>query len=253
MTLKSFATAVWLGTLASNADTVFGPTTNNNALVVRTNEAIVLTAFVGGYFVDAKSNVTINSSFRITANTPQVQASVDFDVHNPVYGRSPFPLPIAGPIDLSIPTNTFLSFSRIGRGAIETAIVSAKRHYTIIVPTNRAVFFFKPSTFRVEALFGQEKRSVVGRIYGGEQFDGPLSITLRLPTGTSDSANTLVSFFVSDQLQGADNDIVVGGTLDVFPIIIERSFDLRSWMPIGTNSTKTAGGRAFFRLTVPHR
>lgn len=234
--LLSLATVlVFHFALSAHGEVFLGYTTASNRFLIASNEAVLI------------YRSTVAEAFFIRDGVTNQLRSFD---------ATPLePCAFAGPAEMLIVTPGMMSFKRLFNSGIRTVIISPTTTNVIEIPSGKTARFFRataPSGINLYELSFEKEGVVVDQaggkwapvITGGEEYQGPLKITIR-----NHVYSVSVSYyFIEDFLTVPELGFLQGPT-GSFEITVEKSGDLTNWTPVIIQPTAN-DQKAFYRLKL---
>ena len=224
--------------LSAHGEVFLGYTTASNRFLIASNEAVLI------------YRSTVAEAFFIRDGVTNQLRSFD---------ATPLePCAFAGPAEMLIVTPGMMSFKRLFNSGIRTVIMSPTSTNVIEIPSGKTARFFRatiPSGVNLDGLSFEKEGVVVGQaggfwepvFTGGEEYQGPLAITIRNNRGGSLSFS-FSYYFIEDFLTVPELGFLQGPT-GSFEITVEKSGDLTNWTPVIIQPTSN-DQKAFYRLKL---
>ena len=223
--------------LSAHGEVFLGSTTSSNRFLIASNEAVLI------------YRSTVAEAFFVRDGVTNQLRSFD--------AKPLEPCAFAGPAEMLIVTPGMISFKRLFNSGIRTIFISPTTTNAIEIPSGKTARFFRattPSGINPYELSFEKEGVVVDQaggkwepvITGGEEYQGPLKITIR-----NDRETWSVSFsyyFIEDFLTVPELGFLQGPT-GSFEITVEKSGDLTNWTPVIIQPTSN-DQKAFYRLKL---
>lgn len=218
-----------------HAELFFGPTSPSNRLLVASNSAIIISAVLG----DVNLGGFVNGQLVFAGSTHNIV--LDLDETNPTRA-------LAGPAELILNDSIVISYKAVQGNAIKTLVAAPGSARPVIdVTSGKSVRFFRPIVQGPVEVRRAPTSVTNGRIRGGEEFAGPVSLYFSGPSISSRSA-VYSYYFTEDFLVVPELGLLQGGP-GTFEITIQKSIDLTNWFPVVVQNTST-DTKAFYRLRI---
>lgn len=174
------------------------------------------------------------------------------------YGTRQLQVALAGPMEI-IRTNVgsrAISYQLFTGNSISSEIITATATNTINVPSGKTIKFFQPfpaygSEISINIAIQKNGRVASGLpIYGGEEFEGPLSINIyfKFPQFDSGKAAVYSYYFTEHAVVVPEPPLILGPTGN-FQVGVDKSLDLTNWNPVILHNTAN-DQKAFYRLRI---
>ena len=223
-------------------ETVIGPTSSTNRILISTNETILITATADG-INDLGSSVVING----VTNTVYLDG---YYQEAPRYGEPGIAL--TGPAEIVLYENTLLTFYRLTNSPVISLILNTNP-VSIDIPTNKTLQVFTIQD-RMQATFQRGGASVNlptdnEPIRPRIELSGPGTLLVSQPSLGYANSQTIFSYCFSDDAVTLPNLGIIKGPIGTFEIVVQKSLDLTNWVPVVEHITSDFPN-AYYRVRI---
>jgi hypothetical protein len=211
-------------------ETFIGPTTATNRLLIPTNSAIIITTTLGDF---TNGTQVVLQGYQFTQS-----------YFAPLESGNSYAL--AGPAELIFTNPVVITFYRIMNSAIRSQGIG-NDPIGILIPTNKTMRLFGvPAPVNASFLrLGSGSVSFTLEPNRPAEFTGPG--TLFLNSGVFPPLGKFISYFFAEDGFVLPNQSVIAGPSGSYTVMVEKSFDLKTWSPVFLDTTSDAP-QAFYRL-----
>lgn len=230
-------------------------------LVIPSGQGTNLTIAAGEVAIVSAYKNTYSSDVQIIANgiTNNVALSQSWHLDHP----SAQPVALAGPAEIIFDDSTshIISYKKMLGSEIQSQILSYGHTNTVTAPEGKTLHFFSvipnPSQFSAVNVAIKQGTNIFDKFDNAplpnSEFSGPLDLVFSVPISRVGSDGAEQGFVVSyyfneDFLVLPDAGLLEGPTGD-FQITIEKSVDLKSWVPVVVHNASN-DQQAFYRLKL---
>lgn len=163
---------------------------------------------------------------------------------------------LAGPMELVLSNRVAISCRFITNTTIQTPVIKLGSTNTIVVPEGKTLHFmsfgidgYPVSVLNATLIQGSTKVDGYD-IYGGSEFDGPLTIVVENPDpGMDTSIGYTLAYYITDQAVVLPDQAGLQSPTGSFEIQLQKSSDLENWNTsvVLPRSSET---KEFYRLQI---
>lgn len=250
LTLTLFALAL-AAHVSSRAELFIGPSNSTNRFVLASNDvAIISTVYPQSQY---------NQDGFTKTNVVPIEASlVSGGLTNPVFVSEckQFTTALRGPLELLFRSPVVISYRVISNTAIQSPIIRQDTTNSISIPAGKSVKFFAIGLWGNDYMIAnaqiiRDTATFQGvDIFGGAEFDGPLTIRFVNPVIPFDPDTAYaIPYYLTDQALVLPDGSALQSPTGNFEIQMQKSLDLTNWFPSIVLPT-SRDAKAFYRLRV---
>lgn len=248
--------ALTLLALRAPADVFVAPSNEVAFLTVPTNQTMLISSVKLGSFDGSSSGslqgwIVQNGITNTLSLTDQTGSAA----------KSSGPFAIEGPCQIAFqagvigdsyqPAPVVVSYTLLRNSLLHSTLVAPGSTNQISVPAGKSVRFlaFTSDGMDYDVFSFQNGTNTVFdvRVNSGDEFAGPLTVTVKNPAWSSYSE--LVSYYFTDDFFAVPDTGFISGPTGSFEIAVEKSADLNAWVPVVVYDT-ASDQKAFYRLRI---
>jgi len=255
--MKTLVSSIGLLLIASQtllqASQFIGPTTPSNRFILTTNQVALISGIYPKYLFDTNEIQTNSEVLQLGATLITSTATNSVYMGECKQGLTA----LAGPLELVVSNTVAINYALVTNSTIQSAIILPGSTNNIVIPSGKTLHFMSFGIDGGSQLIA-DAHLVVGatvfpgyNIYGGAEFDGPLTIRFVYPAivyGQPYLAYTL-PYYIADQAVVLPDQSALQTPTGNFAVQLQKSSDLANWYPSVVLPT-SSDVKSFYRIEI---